>query len=284
MNEIVKHEQDLFKKYSQYATSDREVTDSTLLSEDEKDLISVALNKTFVNPKFKMKHFVTSGQITPYSTIRQYFLELRAIEEQIENFERTLKKHELESELCDLIIKNENDPIKKKQAEIEKLEKDFHYRSNKRRCQQIYIEREQYLELIREFNELPEAKLPDGRLLMDILGTSEEDAFEREYWIYRLARMAAMDISSYGRISAGNLDAIHQMPQDMAIQALALAHELNLRNDNLSLLIKNEVEKKLIQNDPNFELQNKSGVTLVEHGNKNDNDNDDKGLLDVYNN
>lgn len=280
MNNIVKHEENLFKKYSDFVSQDRDTTNGSKLSEDQKDTISKALNGVFVNPKFKMKHFVTSGQITPYSTIRQYMLELRALEEQAEIYEKTLKKAKLEIELLELKIAQEENLIRQKEMQIELIEKQYTIRGNSRKQAQLYIEREQYLELISEFNELPEAKTPDGRLLMDILDTPEEDMYEREYWMARLGRMAAMDISAYGRISAGNLDAIHQMPKDMSIQALAIAHKINLQNENLDLLIKNEVQNKLLASDPDFKLENNfNGVNLVEHNND-----DNEGLLDVYNN
>ncbi len=283
MNQVIKHDNtDLFEKYKDVRSADRETTESSRLSEEQKDIISKALNGVFVNPKFKMKHFVTSGQITPFSTIKQYMLELRAMEEQFENYEKGINQLELEIEILELKIAREEDIIKKKELQMTLIDKRHNLRGNKRKAVQAYIEREQYLELVEEFNQLPESKTPDGRLLMDVLGTPEENIYEQEYWVCRLGRMAAMDISAYGRISAGNLDAIHQMPQEMTIRALAIAQEMNLRNDNMAFLIKNEVEKKLLANDPDFKPEGSGSITLVEH--ENNNKSDDKGLLDVYNN
>ena len=285
MNNVVKHETDLFKKYNDMVGKDRATTESSRLTEDQKDTVSKALNGIFANPKFKMKHFVTSGQITPYSTIRQYMLELRALEEQFESYEKGIKKQELEVEILELKIESEQDTIKKKEFQLQLIETQYNLRGNKRKAVQAHIEREQYLELIAEFNQLPEAKTPDGKLLMDIIGSAEEDFYEREYWMMRLGRMAAMDMSAYGRISAGNLDAIHQMPKEMGIQALAIAHKMNLQNENLDLMIKNEVQHKLLETDPNFKIEGGfNGVKLVENGPVDENKDDNEGLLDVYNN
>lgn len=280
MNEIEKHVSDLHSKYSAYKTHDRETTDSTYLDESQKDLVEKALNATFVNPKFKMKHFVTIGQITPYSTIKQYMLELKAIEESFENFERGIKKLVLEIDLLKLKLEKETDPIKSTEMKIALTDNEYHLRQNKRRIQQLHIEREQWVELIEEFNNSEQGKLPDGRLLMSVLGTPEEDFHEREYWMVRLARNAAMDLSAYGRISAGNLDAIYQMPQDMVVQSLALAHELNLKTENLNNLLRNEMEKGLLENDPQFKISH----TIEESPAESKDDSDEQGLLDVYRN
>lgn len=280
MNEIEKYNANLFSKYDNFKTHDRETTESSQLSDDQKDLVSTALNGTFVNPKFKMKYFVTSGQITPYSTIKQYMLELKAIEESFENYERGIKKLGLEIELLELKLAEETNAVKLTEMKIELTDKEYHFRQNKRRIQQLHIEREQWIELIEEFNASPQGMLADGRPLMSVLGTPEEDIHEREYWMVRLARQAAMDLSAYGRISAGNLDAIYQMPQEMMVQSLALAHEMSLKAENLSNLLRNEMQNDLEKNDPQFKISH-----TIEETPDNKNNGDDPnqpGLLDVY--
>jgi hypothetical protein len=275
MNDIQKFESNLFAKYADYANGDHLETDSKILSDGQKQIVEKALNSTFINPKFKMRHFVTSGQITPYSTVRQWLLELRNAEEQLENLEHGLKKAELERELIELRIEKEQDPIVKIELQLE-LEKNKHnYKQNKRRVQQHYIEREQYAELMEEYLAGPNGKTPDGRSWLEIMGTPEEDIYEKEYWTVRLAKQAAMDISAYGRISAGNLDAITQMAAEQQSETLALAHEFNMRVDNLSNLLKSNVYQALLKNDPNFKIGDSGQHTASEN-------NKPQGLLDVY--
>lgn len=275
MNDIQKFESNLFAKYADYANRDHLETDSKILSDGQKQIVEKALNSTFINPKFKMRHFVTSGQITPYSTVRQWLLELRNIEEQCENLEHGLKKFELEREIIELRLKSEQDPIKRIELQLE-LEKNKHsYKQNKRRGQQHYIEREQYTELLEEYLAGPDGKTPDGKSWLEVFGTPEEDKYEKEYWTIRLAKQAAMDICAYGKIAAGNLDAITQMGADQQAETLALAHEFNMKVDNLSNQLKTNVYQALIQSDPNFKIGD-SGQHIVSEDNK------PQGLLDVY--
>jgi hypothetical protein len=44
------------------------------------------------------------------------------------------------------------------------------------------------------------------------------EELEREYWIYRMAKQASVDMVTTGRIGAGNLDSIAMMsPKDQAL-------------------------------------------------------------------
>lgn len=282
----------LYSKYAEYKTADTTKTNTKELAEDQKNLISWALNHQFVNPKFKMKHFVTSGQMTPYNTLRQYLLELKTIEEACERFENDIEAQRLEIEIAGIRIEREEDVLKKKELELAKLKTEQQYIQNKRRVQQYYIEREQWTELIQDFLESPLGKTADGRSLMEIFGTPEEDSYERHYWIVRLAKQASMDISSYGRISAGNLDAITQMPEDMIQDSIALAHEYSLRVDSLSNSLRGKVHQMLLENDPqyreNLSLSDRSkeeSITNQDTPPKKPNDlpTDNQDLLDVYN-
>lgn len=151
---------DLYKKYKEYETSDTSKTDVSKLDEDQKGLVNWALNHQFVNPKFKMKHFVTSGQMTPYSTLRQWLLELKTIEEACERFENDINTQQLEIEIAKIRIEREEDILKKKELELAKLKLEQHYAQNRRRVQQYYIEREQFAELIQDYLDSPKEKHP----------------------------------------------------------------------------------------------------------------------------
>ena len=50
----------------------------------DKELIDFALTKSNATPKFKLKYFVGGAQLTPYATLRQWLMELRAREESLD--------------------------------------------------------------------------------------------------------------------------------------------------------------------------------------------------------
>jgi hypothetical protein len=254
MNEIKSWEENLFDKYSKFKTTDKLKTDHSLLEEEQTRLVESALNQVFINPRFKMKHFVPSGQLTPYSTIRQWLLELKTTEEAIETFELRLKRFDLEKEILELKIDREADLLVRKQLQLELLKTTQDLGSSKRRVMSHYMERENYLSIINEYLEGPHGKTPEGKSWMDVFNTPEEDKYESEYWTVRLAKQAAMDIVGYGRISAGNIDAITQMERAQQEESLALAHEISLRVESTSNHIRNNVHMHLLKNDPGYAL------------------------------
>ena len=97
-------------------------------------------------------------------------------------------------------------------------------RKFRRNLKDSYIERQGFLDLVKEFIESDDSKLPDGTSLMDVFGNSElEDKFEHEYWTVRMAKQAMLDMISYGRIGTGNLDSILMMSPEQQTQVLSLA-------------------------------------------------------------
>lgn len=251
MNEIQNWTDDLFKKYSAYATNDKAETDVKLLSADQIALIEKCLNTAFINPKFKMEHFVTSGQLTPYSTIRQWMLELKTMEENCEQFEYMLKKSEIDQKIQQLEIERATDELVRSRHEGELLKIKHDYDRNKRRLAQHYIEREQFIQLMQEYLAGPNGKTPEGKSWLDVFGDmDEENRWEKHYWTVRLAQQAAMDVVSYGRIGSGNLDAITQLPAQQREEAIALTHEVSLRIENISGALRKQVHEKLLKTDP----------------------------------
>lgn len=306
MNQIQTYTEDLFKKYKEYSTSDQAGTDTKHLSDAQLKVIEKALNSHFLNPKFKMKHFVTNGQLTPYSTIRQYLLELKAMEEATETFEYMLKKLELENEGIKLRLETNPSPIEKNILQLELLKNEKEYKQNRRRLAQNYIEREQYIQLIEEFKAGPDAKTPDGKdWITDVFGNMEEEnKWEEHYWIVRLAKQAALDLVAYGRIGSGNMEAITQMGPELQEQTLALTHEVSLQLEALSNGLRQDVHEKLLTTDPHyralmsgkrpedlnkieFNIEQLTPIKEEFHGSVNVNDpnaSDDQDLVNVYNN
>lgn len=254
MNQVQAFTEDLFAKYKEYSTTDEAKTNVKYLTEDQKALVGRALNLHFLNPKFKMKHFVTNGQLTPYSTIRQLLLELKVMEEATETFEYMMKKMELEKEGLEMRLAVEKDPIQRNLLQLELLKNEKEYKQNRRRLAQNYIEREQYVQLIEEFKAGPDAKTPDGKdWITEVFGNMEEEnKWEEHYWVVRLAKQAALDIVAYGRVGSGNMEAITQLGDGLREQTLALTHEVSLQLEALSNGLRQDVHEKLLASDPHY--------------------------------
>ena len=252
MSDIQKYNSNLWEKYSKYKNNDTSKTDISLLSQDQTNLVEKALNASFINPKFKMRHFVSMGQITPYGTVKQWMLELKTAEENCETFDMMIEKLTVQSEVLAIQISRESDILRKKELELELIKVKYDLRTNSRRQAQHYIEREQYIELLQEYLDSPNGKTPDGRSWIEVLGTPEEDKWEKHYWQIRLARQASMDVVAYGRISAGNMEAINQLMPTDRDECLAITHEMSLRLNSLNDGIKEVVHHQLMMNDPEY--------------------------------
>lgn len=215
------------------------------LNEEEIKLIDLALNKQFVNPKFKMKYFTAEAQLTPFHKLRQYIMELRTVEESVENMEAIIQQYMLQEEISNMKYDQEEDPIRKKEHKLNALKAMNEVRQAKRRVAQNYIERAQFIDLLKEFLESDESKTEDGRSLVEVLDTPEEDLYEAEYWTARLAKQAAMDMQSYGKVMAGNMEAITMLPPDQQTEILSIATEYNLQSENHQLAIRDHCAERL---------------------------------------
>ena len=222
-------------------------SDTSMMSEDEKDLITRAMNKEWTNPKYKMKYFVGQAQITPFSKFRQWLLEIKSKEESIENMEYEIAKYEIEVDRFARMADEAHDDLDRRLAEVEKWNATRNLTMSKRRLQDWYLERHQLLDLLKEFTESDEGKLPDGsgRTYWDIINTEAEDDYEAEYWTNRLAKQAATDMLFYGRIGTGNMDAILSMDPKQQAETLALTMNFSTQIQSYTQRLQSEAEENL---------------------------------------
>jgi len=200
------------------------ITDTSMLTDKQKDIILFSANQDWGTPIFKLRHFVGDAQITPYAKMRQFIIELRNREEMVEQMEVDVAKNEalINIEIDKMEAAQTENEKKYFQIEIQRLINDNN--KFKRRLNTAYGERARILEVIDEMYQTGEAYLEDGTEIISIIGDSEkEEALEAEYWTYRLAKQAALDILSYGHIGTGNMDAISMMGADQQIDTLQLA-------------------------------------------------------------
>ena len=248
-------------------------SDVSMLSEKDKSVIDLAMNKEWTNPKFKLRWFVGQTQITPFAKFRQWLLEIKGKEEAIENQEYEIAKWENEIEKLERDKEFCSDPIDKKGYDIEIWNKRRLLTTTKRRLQDWYLERQQLVDLVNEFLDSDEGKTPDGRPFTEILNTEEENFYEQEYWTNRLAKQAACDMLFYGRIGSGNMDAILSVSpkQQAEIFNLTINYSTQLQKYQLELqhnaeqrltssatekLLVPEEIKQQIEQDPTPEISN----------------------------
>ena len=222
-------------------------SDTSMMSDDEKDLITKAMNKEWTNPKYKMRYFVGQAQITPFSKFRQWLLEIKSKEESIENMEYEIAKYEIEVDRFARMADEAHDDLDRRLAEVEKWNAKRNLTMSKRRLQDWYLERHQLLDLLKEFTESDEGKLPDGsgRTYWDIINTEAEDDYEAEYWTNRLAKQAATDMLFYGRIGTGNMDAILSMDPKQQAETLALTMNFSTQIQSYTQRLQSEAEENL---------------------------------------
>ena len=247
-------------------------TDVSMLSEVEQDAIKYAINKEWTNPKYKLRWFVGQAQITPYSKLRQYLLEIKSKEESIENIEYEIAKYDVEVRRFKRMAEEAHDDLDRELASVESWNSERNHIMSKRRLQDWYLERQHLLDLLQEFLDSDEAQLPDGtgRTYMDVLNTDEEDLYEAQYWTNRLAKQAATDMIFYGRIGTGNMDAILSVgsEQQAEILSLTMNYSTQLQSYNIQLQGAAEENMKLHGKMDNKDLiapiDNKYNTTKIE--------------------
>jgi hypothetical protein len=232
-------------KYENHFPKKKISTDVSLIPKKSQELLEFSYNNYWSTPKFKLKWFVGQAEYTPFHIIRQYLLELRAREDSLESQEYELKKIEIELKMAIRDRDQATDELVKEMLDLEVKRKENGVASTRSRVKDLYIERQFFLELVEEFLNGPHGKTPDGRPLTAVLGTEEEELYEKEYWTVRLARQAAMDLCAYGRIGSGNLDAIMQLGAEQREETLALAHTVNLAVEQQQTTLRQEAAKSL---------------------------------------
>lgn len=217
--------------------------DKTQSFKDEFDLklLEKAESVSFALPKYKAENFVGGAQITPYAKLKQWLLELRGREDIVEHLEYTVKKQELEIQIQEESKEFITDPKRKQLIDLTIADMNIDLRKFRRNLKDAYIERQGFVDLIKDFLNSEDAKLPDGSNLIDVIGNKElEHKYEHEYWTVRMAKQAMLDMVAYGRIGTGNLDSILMMEPEQQKQVLSLASSYTVFIDkNMNQLMSN---------------------------------------------
>ena len=220
-------------------------TDLAMMSEHQQFLVKKAQNLEFGTTSFKHEWFIGEAQFTPYGKLRQWLMELKSRENSVEVLEYDIAKLETEEQILLRDAEAETDELRKKLILIEAIKKHKDIERCKSRVSDVYRERQEIVELTDKLLASDEGKTPDGRSLLEVFGKPEEAEYEKQYWTVRLAKQAALDLSAYGRIGAGNLEVIMMCSPAQQIEVIGLANHYNISYDKRQDAIRHEVAKRL---------------------------------------
>tara|TARA_B100000586_G_C20023385_1_gene390047 strand:- start:90 stop:869 length:780 start_codon:yes stop_codon:yes gene_type:complete len=251
---------------------DNFIKEDLSLDSFDQEILKSARNFDNGQTSYSSRNFVVNTGLTPYKKLQQCMMEL---ETRYNNYRGTyfkIRKAKVQSKILLRDIENSNDELKKELLTIEHedVTQDIEFMSCK--LEQGKREIQDYLNHVKELaNNL------------DILKKSIEHNQEEEttYWKARMAKQAAMDIISYGRIGSGQMESILLMNENDQLEtlqgAIKFAGLLNSTIGNINKQIESdvqkhldlsnvqmpklEIEKQLLKLDENFQPSVKSKIS-----------------------
>lgn len=168
-----------------------------ILPKEYKDMV-------FSMSEFQIKHFVVNSQHNPYRQFKQILLELEVRYTNLEQVNLEVEKNRLERDLLVEKMESETSPAQKKLYEFDIKKNDVTFDNITRSRERIISELENLHKIEHEFRSQYDVK--------DLMDNQEK--YEHEYWIRRLATQSALELLTVGRIGVGNLEALMQMGSD----------------------------------------------------------------------
>jgi sporulation protein YlmC with PRC-barrel domain len=179
------------------------------LPEEYKDL-------TFSMSEFQIKHFVVGSQHNPFRQFKQIMLELEVRYTNIEQINLDIEKNRLERNLLVEKRDMETSPAQRALYDFDIKKVDINYDNSLRSLERTKAEL-LYLENI-------DAEFRKHHDVKELVSNQEE--YEHDYWIKRLATQSALELLTVGRIGVGNLEALMQMGPDNFRKALVEATKI----------------------------------------------------------
>lgn len=177
---------------------------------EKKDVLALAeKHGTWSMSDFQSRYFVVNSQVTDYRRVRQALLEIETRIAAKKQIIRDSKRSEVQMQIKQRDLAAETRDLEKELIllDIDQLQYDISVYEKKLRV----VEEE-----LDEFSKLVLEIVPTTAELESYTQHNEE--LEREYWVYRMAKQASVDMVTTGRIGAGNLDSIAMMsPEDQAL-------------------------------------------------------------------
>ena len=177
---------------------------------EKNDVLKVAEGHgTWSMSDFQSRYFVVNSQVTDYRRVRQALLEIETRLAAKKQIIRDTKRTEV------------NIKIKQRDLELEtrELEKELILLDIDQLNYDLSVYKKKFRVVEEELDEFAKLVLEIVPTVADLeTYTQHNEELEREYWIYRMAKQASVDMVTTGRIGAGNLDSIAMMsPKDQAL-------------------------------------------------------------------
>lgn len=221
------------------------------LDDKEMQIMVGALNMSSNQSEYQNKFFVTASQLTPYRMLKQCMLEIESRHHSWYNIKNKMKRKLIEIKMAkrDLEQFGHQDELRAEliKVDIEDMENDCRIWERK-----LMQAEEEMLGFIQQVKQIAG---DDEELLNKAFTYDHEE--ERQYWVTRMAKQAAMDMVSYGRIGTGNMDSIAMMPEEDQIMTLATTLQYNERLMGGLSQISQAVSQGLLENKehlPKFDI------------------------------
>jgi hypothetical protein len=211
---------------------------------ENNEIISLANSHgSWAMSKFQAKYFVVNSQVTDYRRVRQALLEIETRIGGKKQIERNMWRTNVEIKLKKEEFDNESHPLKKELISVDMDQLNYDLSVYEKKLKMV-------IEEIDNFCEIVKTLVPD----MPSLETYKEQnpELERDYWVTRMAKQAAMDLLTIGRISQGNMDSIVMMPlsdqEETVKTALTYTASLNKAIGSVDDRVKLEIQQKTAAN------------------------------------
>lgn len=168
---------------------------------------------TFSMSQFQIKHFVVGSQHNNFRQFKQILLEMEVRLTNLEQIGLDMEKNRLERALVVEKYNSETSPAQRALYEFEMKKLDITYENGMRSMERTKGELSYLQNIENEFRE----KI-DVKELID-----NQEIYENDYWIKRLANQSALELLTVGRIGVGNLEALMQMGEANFKKALVEA-------------------------------------------------------------
>ena len=233
----------------------KEYIDEFGVSELDWKVLEGALHMNSTMTPYQCQHFVADSQLTPWRKTRQAMLELETRYHAYVEIKHSLKKSIVQRKLMQRDFEETEDEIKKELIEIDLSKLDYDITIWKRKYQQAQSEIDTFLKIAKKV-----IKTEDD--IKNITEYNEDE--ERNYWIARMGKQAAMDIVSFGIITSGNMDSLTLMPEHYQVEALQIA----TRYSSMVMGGVDKINKQLQPELQKFMVGDKLTTKLIEDGGK----------------
>jgi hypothetical protein len=207
------------------------------MSITDQDIIEYGQNHLFAYTDYQIQNYVINTGITDHRKTRQALLEIEQRTNSLIDLDFLIRKHHANIEIKKEELAAETGTAKKQLIQVEIDELEFALKKCNIRKIALDEERTVFLNFVKNFITTKED-------LDKVYNDPEED---KQYWISRMSKQAAVDLLSYGKVSAGNMESIIQMPVEDQVQTLAGAIEFNKKMETGLLALQRKVETQLLE-------------------------------------